>query len=187
LCCCLQIRTSFDRVGTAASDLAASERFYRTVLSVLGVAHPADADLIGREDCDIGATDRVHPVLRGLDVGFRARDRAQVDAFWHAGIDARYRNGARAAHAIPPNLLPHLSARPGRRNSVEAVHGDREDAVPRPDRLPARGLGLRTCRTTGTRRRSVSGVAGANCLQLRTFTEGGRCVPHCRSLRAFPS
>jgi catechol 2,3-dioxygenase-like lactoylglutathione lyase family enzyme len=38
----------FDHVGIAVSDLAASERFYRTVLSVLGVepSH-ADAELVG--------------------------------------------------------------------------------------------------------------------------------------------
>jgi catechol 2,3-dioxygenase-like lactoylglutathione lyase family enzyme len=85
----------FDHVGIAVSDLAASERFYRTVLSVLGVepSH-ADAELVECEDWDIGATDREHPhpVTRALHVGFRARDRAQVDAFWQAGVDAGYRD-----------------------------------------------------------------------------------------------
>src|SRR5437870_8357530 len=81
----------FDHVGIAVSDLAASERFYRTVLSVLGVepSH-ADAELVEWEDWDIGATDPEQPVTRGLHVGFRARDRAQVDAFWQAGVDAGY-------------------------------------------------------------------------------------------------
>jgi catechol 2,3-dioxygenase-like lactoylglutathione lyase family enzyme len=43
----------FDHVGIAVSDLAASERFYRTVLSVLGVepSH-ADAELVEWEDWD---------------------------------------------------------------------------------------------------------------------------------------
>src|SRR5437868_12907641 len=79
----------FDHVGIAVADLAASERFYRTVLSALG-AEPsyADAGLVEWEDWDIGLTDRKHPVTRGLHVGFRARHRAQVDAFWRAGIDA---------------------------------------------------------------------------------------------------
>ena len=56
----------FDHVGIAVSDLAASERFYRTVLSVLGVepSH-ADAELVEWEDWDIGPTDREHPVTRG--------------------------------------------------------------------------------------------------------------------------
>jgi CubicO group peptidase (beta-lactamase class C family) len=67
----------FDHVAIAVSDLAASERFYRTVLSVLGVepSH-ADAELVEWNDWDIGPTDRKHPVTRGLHVGFRARDRA---------------------------------------------------------------------------------------------------------------
>ena len=63
----------FDHVAIAVADLAASERFYRTVLSVLG-AEPshADAELVEWDDWDIGATDREHPVTRGLHVGFRA-------------------------------------------------------------------------------------------------------------------
>ena len=91
----------FDHVGIAVSDLAASERFYRTVLSVLG-AEPghADAELVEWDDWDIGPTDREHPVSRGLHVGFRARDRAQVDAFWQAGVDAGYRDDGGREHAI---------------------------------------------------------------------------------------
>src|SRR5437764_385195 len=83
----------FDHVAIAVSDLSASERFYRTVLGALGVepVH-AGADLVEWEDWDIGATDSSHPVTRGLHVGFRARDRAQVDAFWQAGVDAGYRS-----------------------------------------------------------------------------------------------
>jgi len=108
----------FDHVGIAVSDLAASERFYRTVLSVLGVepSH-ADADLVEWEDWDIGPTDREHPVTRGLHVAFRARDRAQVDAFWQAGVDAGYRDGG--GFLLDPDG-----------NSVEAVHGDRDATVP---------------------------------------------------------
>ena len=79
----------FDHVGIAVSNLAASERFYRTVLSVLGVQPDhADAGLVEWEDWAIGPTDGEHPVARGLHVGFRAPDRAAVDAFWRAGIDA---------------------------------------------------------------------------------------------------
>jgi hypothetical protein len=56
----------FDHVAIAVSDLAASERFYRTVLGVLGTepSH-ADAELVEWEDWDIGATDREHPVTAG--------------------------------------------------------------------------------------------------------------------------
>src|SRR6266545_4580289 len=122
----------FDHVGIAVSDLAASERFYRTVLSVLRVepSH-ADAELVEWDDWDIGATDREHPVTRGLHVGFRARDRAQVDAFWRAGVDAGYRDdgapGPRMQYG--PTYYGGFLLDPDG-NSVEAVHSNREDAVP---------------------------------------------------------
>src|SRR5215203_5732270 len=122
----------FDHVGIAVSDLAASERFYRTVLSVLGVelSH-ADAELVEWDDWAIGPTDHEHPLTRGLHVGFRARDPAQVDAFWQAGVDAGYRDdgapGPRTQYG-PTYYGAFLLDPDG--NSVEAVHGDREDAVP---------------------------------------------------------
>ena len=63
----------FDHVGIAVADLAASERFYRTVLSALG-AEPthADAEMVEWYDWAIDRTDRERPVTRGLHVGFRA-------------------------------------------------------------------------------------------------------------------
>jgi catechol 2,3-dioxygenase-like lactoylglutathione lyase family enzyme len=122
----------FDHVGIAVSDIAASERFYRTVLSVLGVepSH-ADAELVEWEDWDIGPADGKHPLTRGLHVGFRARDRAQVDAFWQAGVEAGYRDdgapGLRTRYG--PTYYGGFLLDPDG-NSVEAVHSEREDAVP---------------------------------------------------------
>ncbi len=70
-------------------------------------------------------------MTRGLHVGFRARDRAQVDAFWQAGVDAGYRDegapGPRTQYG--PTYYGGFLLDPDG-NSVEAVHGDREDAVP---------------------------------------------------------
>src|SRR3954471_22648247 len=117
----------FDHVGNAVSDLAASERFYRIVLSTLGFepSH-ADAGLVEWEDWAIGPTDREHPVTRGLHVGFRARDRAQGDAFWQAGIGAGDRGaggpGPRPQYA-PTYYGAFLLDPDG--NSVEAVHLER--------------------------------------------------------------
>jgi catechol 2,3-dioxygenase-like lactoylglutathione lyase family enzyme len=119
------LRRVFDHVGVSVSDLAASERFYRTVLSPLGVepSH-ADAELVEWEDWAIGPTDGEHPVTRGLHVGFRARDRAQVDAFWQAGIDAGYRDdgapGPRTQYG--PTYYGGFLLDPDG-NSAEAVHG----------------------------------------------------------------
>ena len=120
----------FDHVGIGGSDLAASERFYRTVLSVLGVepSH-ADAELVEWEDWAIGPTDREHPVTRGLHVGFRAPSREAVHAFWQAGIDAGSATTARPALAdLQTRLLRRLLLDPDG-NSAEAVHTKRENPV----------------------------------------------------------
>jgi len=122
----------FDHVGIAVADLAASERFYRTVLSALG-AEPshADAEIVEWEDWDIMPPDREHPVTRGLHVGFRAPSRAAVDAFWQAGIDAGYRgDGAPGPRPVyGPDYYGGFLLDPDG-NSVEAVHTEREDPVP---------------------------------------------------------
>ena len=83
----------FDHVGVAVSDLTASERFYRTVLSALGVepSH-AGAALVEWEDWAMGPTAHEHPLTRGLHVGFPAPSREAVDAFWRARIAAGYRD-----------------------------------------------------------------------------------------------
>jgi catechol 2,3-dioxygenase-like lactoylglutathione lyase family enzyme len=114
----------FDHVAIAVADLAASARFYRAVLAALG-AEPshADAELVEWEDWDIGATDREHPVSRGLHVGFRAPSRAAVDAFWQAGVDAGHRDdgppGPRTVYG--PDYYGGFLLDPDG-NSVEAVH-----------------------------------------------------------------
>jgi catechol 2,3-dioxygenase-like lactoylglutathione lyase family enzyme len=108
----------FDHVAIAVTDLTASERFYRTVLSVLG-SEPshADAELVEWDDWDIGPTDREHPVSRGLQIGFRAPSREAVDAFRQAGIDAGFRDDG--GFLLDPDG-----------NSAAAVHSDRENPVP---------------------------------------------------------
>ena len=122
----------FDHVGIAVSDLDASERFYRTVLSVLGV-HPshADAGLVEWEDWAISPSDPGHPVSRGLHVGFRAPDHAAVDAFWQAGIDAGHPDaGAPGPRTIyGPDYYGGFLLDPDG-NSIEAVHYSRERSVP---------------------------------------------------------
>src|SRR2546427_8561875 len=129
----------FDHVGIAVADLAASERFYRTVLSALG-AEPsyADAGLVEWEDWAIGPTDREHPVTRGLHVGFRARDRAQVDAFWRAGIDAGYRDdgapGPRTHYG--PTYYGGFPPDPGGHSAGGGPRRPPDPVAPRPRRPP---------------------------------------------------
>lgn len=126
----------FDHVAIAVADLAASERFYRTVLSVLG-AEPShtDTELVEWEDWDIGATDREHPVTRGPQVGLRAPSRETVDAFWRAGIEAGYRDdgapGARSPRHRRPGHSHRRLLQTGRRGpaAVLAAPGARQIAT----------------------------------------------------------
>ena len=87
--------------------------------------------LVEWQDWDIAATDRGHPVSHGLHVGFRAPDRAAVDAFWQAGVDAGYRSdgapGPRAAYH--PDYYGAFLLDPDG-NSVEALHGEPELRAP---------------------------------------------------------
>src|SRR5690349_11684231 len=116
----------------AVSDLEASARFYRTVLGALG-AEPAHADheIVEWQDWDVLGTDAEHPVSRGLHVGFRARDRAQVDAFWQAGLDAGYTDdGAPGPREQYGTTYYGAFLLDPDGNSAEAVILDREDPVP---------------------------------------------------------
>ena len=154
-----------DHVAIAVSDLAASERFYRCVLSVLGVepSH-ADAELVEWEDWDIVPADGEHPVTRGLHVGFSAPTREAVDAFWRAGIDAGFRDdGAPGPRAIyGPDYYGGFLLDPDG-NSAEAVHGERSSPVP-PAASTTSGSALPTSRhpSASTRRsRRTRGSAWA--------------------------
>ena len=122
----------FDHVEIAVSDLAASERFYRTVLAALGVepSH-ADEEIVEWEDWAIVPTDAEHPVSRGLHVGFRAPDHAAVEAFWQAGIDAGYTDdGSPGARSIYRADYYGAFLLDPDGHSIEAVHFDRDRAVP---------------------------------------------------------
>jgi catechol 2,3-dioxygenase-like lactoylglutathione lyase family enzyme len=114
----------FAHVTIRASDREASERFYRTVLTVLGIEPTHDtAHLVAWDDFALIAADQAHLPTRHLHVGFVARTRAAVDAFWDAGTAAgfpdagapgertQYRADYYGAFLLDPDG-----------NSVEAVH-----------------------------------------------------------------
>jgi catechol 2,3-dioxygenase-like lactoylglutathione lyase family enzyme len=137
----------FDHVGVAVSDLAASERFYRTVLSALGVepGH-ADANLVEWEDWCIGPPDREHPVTRGLHVGFRAPSQAAVDSFGGVLLDPDG-NSIEAVHgdSVPDSNIDHLRIRVAdlaaskRFYATIAPHAGIRLAVDEPGRVEFRG------------------------------------------------
>lgn len=83
----------FDHVTIRVSDRAASERFYSTVLTTLGIEGTHHTETLSAwDDFALIDTDLDHPTTRRLHVGFVAPSRALVDAFWQAGVDAGYRD-----------------------------------------------------------------------------------------------
>jgi catechol 2,3-dioxygenase-like lactoylglutathione lyase family enzyme len=83
----------FDHVTIRASDRAASERFYVTVLRAIGVEQThADAEFAEWDDFSLIAATPDSPVTRRLHLGFVAPSREAVDAFHAAGVAAGYRD-----------------------------------------------------------------------------------------------
>jgi catechol 2,3-dioxygenase-like lactoylglutathione lyase family enzyme len=86
----------FDHVTIRATDRAISERFYDTVLRTLGIDQSYRTRTFSEwQDFGLTAADAENPTTRGLHIGFVAPDRARVDDFWQAGIDAGYRDDGR--------------------------------------------------------------------------------------------
>ena len=75
----------FDHVEIRVAARAASERFYRLVLGVLGVEPThASAELVEWNDFGLLAGEPT----TGMHLGFAAHSRELVDAFWRAGVEA---------------------------------------------------------------------------------------------------
>jgi catechol 2,3-dioxygenase-like lactoylglutathione lyase family enzyme len=88
-----------DHVYITASDMVAAERFYDAVMDALGVVKVGSReDWLGYgERADAGHPDRTYLAIRKgpspLEAQarhwcFKARSRAEVDAFWTAGLAA---------------------------------------------------------------------------------------------------
>jgi catechol 2,3-dioxygenase-like lactoylglutathione lyase family enzyme len=114
----------FDHVTIRVTDRAASQAFYDTVLEPLGIGAAYDARDFAEWD-DFSLTQAAEPdlVTRRLHVAFSAPSRAQVDAFWQAGVDAGAQD-AGAPGARPQYTEDYYGAflRDPDGNSVEAVH-----------------------------------------------------------------
>jgi catechol 2,3-dioxygenase-like lactoylglutathione lyase family enzyme len=114
----------FDHVTIRASDRAASEAFYDTVLRPLGLEKEHSGELYAEwGDFSLAQADEEKPVTRNLHIGFAAPTRGHVDEFWRVGTEAGYRDDG------PPGPRPQygddyygafLLDPDG--NSAEAVH-----------------------------------------------------------------
>jgi catechol 2,3-dioxygenase-like lactoylglutathione lyase family enzyme len=114
----------FDHVLLRVSDIAASKRFYETVLQPLDPGAPRSSPAFARwQNLAIIETDPENPVTRRVHIGLAASSREVVDAFWEAGTRAGYPDDG------APGLRPEygedyygafLLDPDG--NSIEAVH-----------------------------------------------------------------
>ena len=106
------------------SDREASQRFYLTVLPVLGIEQDYSGDDYAEwDDFSLGAAEGESPPTRHLHVGFVAPSREHVDRFWQAGVDAGYESdgepGPRPQYS--EDYYGSFLLDPDG-NSVEAVH-----------------------------------------------------------------
>jgi catechol 2,3-dioxygenase-like lactoylglutathione lyase family enzyme len=112
----------FDHVGLRVRDLAASTRFYATVLAPLGFEQSTDTP----ELVEFGALSLSEegPVTSPVHFAFLARTREDVDAFHRAGIEAGFRdNGAPGLRDYADDYYAAFLLDPDGHN-VEAVHRD---------------------------------------------------------------
>jgi catechol 2,3-dioxygenase-like lactoylglutathione lyase family enzyme len=83
----------FDHVTIGTSDRDASERFYTTVLPLLGIEQTHhDEDFLEWNDFSLAQAGGEKPVTRRLHVAFVAPSRSDVDMFWRVGTEAGYRD-----------------------------------------------------------------------------------------------
>jgi catechol 2,3-dioxygenase-like lactoylglutathione lyase family enzyme len=81
----------FDHVTIRVLDRTASERFYDTVLTPLGIDRTYRTPTFSEwRDFMLATSDDAHPPTRRLHVAFVAPSREQVDEFWRAGTEAGY-------------------------------------------------------------------------------------------------
>jgi catechol 2,3-dioxygenase-like lactoylglutathione lyase family enzyme len=95
-----------DHVDIRASDLEASERFYDTVLPVIGKQRLSAEGYAEWGDSSVHPPTADNPVTRRLHVGFYATTRELVDAFHRAGTEAGYRDDGH------PNRAPRTGPTP---------------------------------------------------------------------------
>jgi catechol 2,3-dioxygenase-like lactoylglutathione lyase family enzyme len=81
----------FDHVTIRAADRIASERFYDTVLTPLGIDRTyRTGEFSEWQDFSLAGADEANPPTRRLHVAFVAPSREQVDDFWRTGTEVGY-------------------------------------------------------------------------------------------------
>lgn len=94
----------FDHITIRVGDRSAAERFYDTVLPVVGVEKThTGPEFAEWRDVSVTAASEGIPPTSGLHIAFFAPNRAEVDAFWRRGTEAGYADDG------GPGLRPQYS------------------------------------------------------------------------------
>jgi len=115
----------FDHVTIRVADRAASEVFYDTVLTPLGIDRTyRTATFSEWHDFMLTGAGEAHPPTQRLHIAFVAPSRDQVDEFWQAGTEAGYQDDGRPGPR-PEYRSDYYGAflLDPDGNSAEAVHG----------------------------------------------------------------
>jgi catechol 2,3-dioxygenase-like lactoylglutathione lyase family enzyme len=125
---CMQIHRGrlIDHVQLVVKDLAASKRFYETVMKVIEIpAGPAGEDYFSYDEMWISTSDSeaAQGQLTGrVHFAFAAKDRATVDAFHRAAVAAGGRdNGKPGERPYHPGYYAAFVLDPDG-NNIEVVH-----------------------------------------------------------------
>lgn len=115
-----------DHVQLVVGDLAASRRFYEAVLGVLGIPIDFEGDgFFSADELAVSSADSeaAQGRLTGrTHLAFQASDRAMVDAFHKAGLEAGGQdNGAPGVRPYHPSYYAAFLLDPDG-NNIEAVH-----------------------------------------------------------------
>ena len=123
-----------DHVDIRVSDRDISQRFYDTVLTVLGLERTDEPDYVGWGDFSIVADGQ--PVAKHLHIAFYAASHELVDAFHRAGVGAGYTDDG-APGPRPQYREDYYGGflRDPDSNSVEAVYTGQERATGAIDHL----------------------------------------------------
>jgi catechol 2,3-dioxygenase-like lactoylglutathione lyase family enzyme len=125
-----------DHMQLVVADLGASRCFYGAVMDVLGIEihDEKEAKFFWADELAVSSADSPAAVgeLTGrTHIAFQARDRAMVDAFHAAGLEAGGKdNGAPGERAYHPGYYGAFLCDPDG-NNIEAVyHGEAEFSAP---------------------------------------------------------
>jgi catechol 2,3-dioxygenase-like lactoylglutathione lyase family enzyme len=116
----------FDHVTIRVSDRDASERFYDTMLSVLGIDRTYRTRSFSEwRDFSVAEAEDAHPLTQRLHIAFVAPSQERVGECWQAAVDAGYtpdgEPGPRPQYG--PDYYGGFLLDPDG-NSAEAVHHD---------------------------------------------------------------